>query len=318
MVGSRYGELVDRAIVGYHLDEEGDWVAHLDCGHRQHVRHRPPFQVRPWVVDEEGRRSRLGALLECPLCDRGELVRDPPRVLLAGDWHGNGAWADECIRLAAEHGCPTVLQLGDFGLWPGREEAWLDHLDASAAGAGVNVVWIDGNHENHDWLEKARAESRGPGLLTLRDRVTWAGRGVRWEWSGFRFGALGGAVSIDRFLRRPGVNWWPQEAPTEDDVRTLGDEPLDILVTHAAPASVPFPPLPVPLPEAILADARRARELIDRAVAATRPRLVVHGHHHVRYGADGPGYRVEGLAHDKAGSPDAWAILHLQGAPVVA
>src|SRR5579884_624757 len=72
---------MQRVIVGYHLDEVGDWVAHLSCGHRQHVRHRPPFQLRAWVVDEEGRRSRLGAPLECPLCDRGE----PVEPLAAGD-----------------------------------------------------------------------------------------------------------------------------------------------------------------------------------------------------------------------------------------
>lgn len=60
-------------MVGFHLDDEGDWVAHLSCGHTQHVRHRPPFQERPWVMDEAGRRSRVGAPLECPLCDRAEL-----------------------------------------------------------------------------------------------------------------------------------------------------------------------------------------------------------------------------------------------------
>lgn len=64
---------VDRAMVGFHRDEEGDWVAELECGHTQHVRHRPPFQPRPWVVDDEQRRSRLGAPLECPLCDRAEM-----------------------------------------------------------------------------------------------------------------------------------------------------------------------------------------------------------------------------------------------------
>jgi uncharacterized protein DUF3565 len=61
---------MQRAIVGYHQDELGDWVAELACGHRQHVRHRPPWQLRTWVVEEEGRRERLGTPLECPLCDR--------------------------------------------------------------------------------------------------------------------------------------------------------------------------------------------------------------------------------------------------------
>jgi hypothetical protein len=31
---------VERAIVGFHQDAEGDWVAKLACGHRQHVRQR--------------------------------------------------------------------------------------------------------------------------------------------------------------------------------------------------------------------------------------------------------------------------------------
>jgi hypothetical protein len=60
---------VERAIFGYHQDELGDWVAELACGHQQHVRHQPPWQLRPWAVDEEGRQGRLGTPLECRLCD---------------------------------------------------------------------------------------------------------------------------------------------------------------------------------------------------------------------------------------------------------
>lgn len=62
-----------RAITGYHLDDIGDWVAELACGHNQHVRHRPPFQLREWVLEAAGRAERLGTLLPCTLCDRAEL-----------------------------------------------------------------------------------------------------------------------------------------------------------------------------------------------------------------------------------------------------
>lgn len=61
-----------RAITGYHQDEISDWVAELDCGHFQHVRHDPPWKNRPWVVTQSGRESKLGELLECVKCDRGE------------------------------------------------------------------------------------------------------------------------------------------------------------------------------------------------------------------------------------------------------
>jgi hypothetical protein len=66
-----------RGVTGFHQDQEGHWVAELECGHNQHVRHDPPWEQRPWVVTAEGRRGRLGMLLNCVKCDRGE-PRDRP------------------------------------------------------------------------------------------------------------------------------------------------------------------------------------------------------------------------------------------------
>ena len=62
-------QLMQQAIIGFHLDEENDWVADLACGHAQHVRHNPPWQNRPWVMTEEGRKEKLGVMLECKKCD---------------------------------------------------------------------------------------------------------------------------------------------------------------------------------------------------------------------------------------------------------
>jgi hypothetical protein len=59
---------MERRIVGFHEDEEGHWVAELECGHGQHVRHVPPWQVRPWVTTPEGRASVLGTTLRCRRC----------------------------------------------------------------------------------------------------------------------------------------------------------------------------------------------------------------------------------------------------------
>jgi hypothetical protein len=59
---------LNRPIVGFHRDDEGHWVAELKCGHTRHVRHRPPWFNRPWVVTEQGRRSMLGKQLHCKLC----------------------------------------------------------------------------------------------------------------------------------------------------------------------------------------------------------------------------------------------------------
>ena len=73
-----------RTIDGFHADDDGDWVAELSCLHGQHVRHQPPFRERPWVLTEEGRASRIGAELDCPLCDRAELPDDLREARTAG------------------------------------------------------------------------------------------------------------------------------------------------------------------------------------------------------------------------------------------
>lgn len=60
---------MQQAIVGFHLDEENHWVAELACGHGQHVRHNPPWQNRPWVMTEQGRKEKLSVLLDCKKCE---------------------------------------------------------------------------------------------------------------------------------------------------------------------------------------------------------------------------------------------------------
>jgi len=98
---------MQRAMRAFHLDSEGHWVAELSCGHRQHVRHQPPFTLRPWVLTEEGRAGRVGSELECSACDRRELPkgyapyrRTPtfdqdslPRALLERHDTKAGVWA---------------------------------------------------------------------------------------------------------------------------------------------------------------------------------------------------------------------------------
>lgn len=60
-------------MTGFHLDDEGDWVAELSCLHSQHIRHEPPFREAAWIDDAAERTQRVGQLLDCPLCDRTEL-----------------------------------------------------------------------------------------------------------------------------------------------------------------------------------------------------------------------------------------------------
>jgi hypothetical protein len=64
------GPAVRRQIIGFHQDDERHWVADLECGHTQHVRHDPPWQVREWVTTEAGRQGFIGQTLMCVECGK--------------------------------------------------------------------------------------------------------------------------------------------------------------------------------------------------------------------------------------------------------
>jgi hypothetical protein len=67
---------MQRRISGFHQDEEAHWVADLECGHTQHVRHEPPLTTRPWVLDPSSRQAHLGTLLDCRRCDEPDPAHD--------------------------------------------------------------------------------------------------------------------------------------------------------------------------------------------------------------------------------------------------
>ena len=69
--------MTERRIVGFRQDAEHEWIAELECGHTQHVRHDPPWQVRPWVVTSDGRAGRLGTTLPCRHCDTEPTAANP-------------------------------------------------------------------------------------------------------------------------------------------------------------------------------------------------------------------------------------------------
>lgn len=57
---------IARTVLTFQLDEAGDWVVALACGHTRHVRHQPPWLNRPWVITEAMR----GQKMRCGWCEQ--------------------------------------------------------------------------------------------------------------------------------------------------------------------------------------------------------------------------------------------------------
>lgn len=220
-------------------------------------------------------------------CTHPLLTRTPQRICFAGDWHGNTNFAAGRLMSAAAHGAEVLLHVGDFGFWHGQDgDAYVQSLEKIAARVGLPILWLDGNHEDHALIADLEQVD---GLGKVSDHILHLPRGVRWEWGNLRWGALGGATSVDKDLRIPTQDWWPQEALTPDDVaRWVSGGPVDVALTHDAPAGLDIPGISreggIALwgPEAIdVAEAHR--RTLAKALEPTRPALLVHGHYHVRH-----------------------------------
>lgn len=166
-------------------------------------------------------------------------VTPPTTVAFAGDWHANLRYATRALHHLAGR-AQFVLHVGDFGYR--FTDGYLDAVEQAAAKAGVVVGFVDGNHEDFDWLLAQPVDDDG--VRRLRTQIWHLPRGLRWTWHGLRFLALGGAHSVDRPSRRPQVSWWPQETLSlADALGTVNNGPADVMVTHDCPDGVDIPGL---------------------------------------------------------------------------
>jgi hypothetical protein len=240
-------------------------------------------------------------------------VMGPDQVLMAGDVHGNVARLGELLEVCGDEGCSHLLQVGDFGWFPniraGRE--FIDAVRGLAERADVLVCFIGGNHD--DWEDLAGLEAGGDrdedGLVVLGTHLRYVPRPHRWVWGSCRFGALGGAWSIDRRRRVPFISWWPDEEPTEDQAERLcAAGELDVLVVHDAPGELDLSDFSMSGSD--LGGGVGVRALIDMVVDRTRPEVVVHGHWHLGHDSTlGSSSRCVGLGDDRGPLSDQYVVL---------
>ena len=121
-----------------------------------------------------------------------------------------------------------IIVLGDFGLLWRKDKTyryWLDILSAKR----YTLLFVDGNHENFDWLNSLPVESwHGGRVHRISENIRHLMRGEVFEIDGSTFFTLGGAVSHDRIYRTEGISWWPQEVPSKAEI----DHAIDTLARH--------------------------------------------------------------------------------------
>lgn len=162
-------------------------------------------------------------------------------VIVVGDIHGD--WG-KLNALISKKRPDIILACGDFGWWPkmevqkpvlyGKQKKWeLKGVKRQEA----SVYWCDGNHEEHPLLQQ-------DGLIhEMYEGVFFCSRGSSIVLpDGREVVFAGGADSVDKNMRTPGHDWFPEETIKNSDIdRILAHKKADIVVSHTCPKSfLPF------------------------------------------------------------------------------
>ena len=124
-------------------------------------------------------------------------------IYVTGDTHGQIDFYKLRV-FAEEHPGLTkddyVIIAGDFGgVWNSRT---LDEDLAPYEELSFTVLFVDGNHENFDLLATFPKEVWKGGLVhRIRTNIIHLMRGQVYEIEGKTFFTLGGATSIDKYMR---------------------------------------------------------------------------------------------------------------------
>lgn len=158
------------------------------------------------------------------------------RIGITGDTHGDLKFNQ--IYEARRMGITDLIICGDFGyIWDGslKEQKQINYMSK----IGINIYFIDGNHENHEILNSLPVSTMFGGKVhKIRNNIVHLMRGEVYTINNKKFFAFGGANSTDKEWRVEGKSWWKEECPSEEEMQYARenlkkhDNKIDYILTH--------------------------------------------------------------------------------------
>lgn len=167
-------------------------------------------------------------------------------IYLIGDTHGDWSAFNTVLKQYSPQN-DVVIVLGDFGfVWDRITVNYnLDRLAKRFKQDNNKLLFVDGNHENFDLLEKYPITRwKGGEVRRLRNNILHLTRGQVFTIFGKTFFTMGGGNSIDKASRATFISWWPQEDIRYTDLQMASknliqhNDTVDYVLTHAAPVRI--------------------------------------------------------------------------------
>lgn len=163
------------------------------------------------------------------------------KIGVTGDTHGEDTIRRFLIAKRCEY--TDLFVCGDFGYifydLPFEERS----LDAISK-LGINVYFIDGNHENFEKLsEYPISKWNGGKVQYIRPNIIHLMRGEIYNFHGLKLFTIGGANSNDKMWRKEWLDWWKEELPSKEERKyaldnlTKHNNKVDIVLTHTCYSS---------------------------------------------------------------------------------
>lgn len=163
-------------------------------------------------------------------------------MLVTGDIHGEQSRFNEILAQAKRN--DIILVCGDCGLLFHdliTEHIFLNKLEKEP----YIICFCDGNHENFPAIYRYPCEEWNGGKVhRIRNNIFHLMRGQIYTIEGKKIFTMGGAYSVDKYMRTENVSWWKEELPTNEEYAEAtknlkeNDFSVDYIISHTAPREI--------------------------------------------------------------------------------
>jgi predicted phosphodiesterase len=188
------------------------------------------------------------------------------RLLVLGDLHSDRRHLADLIERAVEEHCDALVSLGDLCYLPRDPEGrrFLRSAGALLRRAGLELLLVEGNHDDAEALARADARTAASGPVPLGFCLHHLAPETRFRLGRLRCLVYGGAFPVRS--RRAGRGWFRAAALERAAFERLADgNEIDLLFCHD-PRTVE--------------QGAQARGAFAALIAKLRPALVIYAHHH--------------------------------------